>query len=41
MRLEHNTISTSTPAGNKNTHGKVVAEFVPSAISVPSDTSGG
>lgn len=34
-------ISTSTPAGNRNTHGNVVAEPVPSAISVPSDTSGG
>ena len=40
-RLEHITISTSTPAGNRNTHGNVVADFVPSAISVPSDTSGG
>ena len=41
MRLAHSTISTSTPAGNRNTHGNVVADFVPSAISVPSETSGG
>ncbi len=40
-RLAHNTISTSTPAGNRNTHGNVVTDLVPSAISVPSDTSGG
>ena len=41
IRLAHNTIVTSTPAGNRNTHGNVVTDLVPSAISVPSDTSGG
>ena len=35
------TISTSAPAGTRNTHGNVVTELVPSAIRVPSDTSGG
>ena len=39
--MAHKTISTRTPAGNRKTHGNVVVEGVPSAISVPSDTSGG
>src|ERR1700742_3125142 len=41
VKLAHTRIRTSTPAGNRKTHGKVVADWVPSAISVPSDTSGG
>src|SRR5262249_29393766 len=31
----------SSPPGNRNSHGNVSAEFVPSRMSVPSDTSGG
>ena len=41
IRLAQKMISTSTPAGNRKSHGNVVADGVPPAMSVPSDTSGG
>ncbi len=41
VRLAHTRINTSTPAGNRKTQGNVVADWVPLAISVPSETSGG
>ena len=40
-RLAQKMIKTSTPAGNKKSHGNVVADGVPLAMRVPSDTSGG
>jgi hypothetical protein len=41
MTLTARVVATSRPPENMNSHGKVKAERVPSAIRLPSETSGG